>query len=41
LGHDISAGTIRVSLGPTTTKDDIAAFLTAWTGIAGAPALAA
>lgn len=41
LGHDIAAGTIRISLGPATTKDDIAAFLAAWTTIAGAPALAA
>jgi len=41
LGHDIAAGTIRISLGPATMKDDIAAFLTAWTTIAGAPALAA
>ncbi|WP_024275539.1 aminotransferase class V-fold PLP-dependent enzyme [Hyphomicrobium sp. 802] len=41
LGPDIAAGTIRVSLGPTTTEDDIAAFLAAWKTIAGAPALAA
>jgi cysteine desulfurase len=41
LGHDIAAGTIRISLGPTTTKDDIAAFLAAWKTIAGASALAA
>lgn len=41
LGPDIAAGTIRVSLGPTTTEDDIAAFLGAWKTIAGAPALAA
>ncbi|WP_082073101.1 aminotransferase class V-fold PLP-dependent enzyme [Hyphomicrobium sp. 99] len=41
LGHDIAAGTIRISLGPATTKEDIAAFLAAWTTIAGAPALAA
>jgi cysteine desulfurase len=41
LGHDIASSTIRVSLGPTTTEDDIAAFLAAWKTIAGAPALAA
>ncbi|MET0431238.1 MAG: aminotransferase class V-fold PLP-dependent enzyme [Hyphomicrobium sp.] len=41
FGQDIAASTIRVSLGPTTTKDDIAAFLAAWKTIVGAPALAA
>lgn len=41
LGPDIASGTIRVSLGPTTTENDIAAFLAAWKTIAGAPALAA
>lgn len=41
LGPDIAAGTIRISLGQTTTQDDIAAFLAAWKTIAGAPALAA
>ena len=41
LGPDLAAGTIRVSLGPTTTEDDIAAFLAAWKSIAGEPALAA
>jgi cysteine desulfurase len=41
FGPDIAASTIRISLGPTTTKDDIAAFLAAWKTIAGAPALAA
>lgn len=41
LGQDIAAGTIRISLGPTTSKDDITAFLAAWKTIAGAPALAA
>jgi cysteine desulfurase len=41
LGPDIASGTIRVSLGPTTTDDDIAAFLAAWKTIVGAPALAA
>lgn len=41
LGPDIASGTIRVSLGPTTTEADIAAFLAAWKTIAGAPALAA
>lgn len=41
LGQDIAAGTIRISLGTTTSRDDIAAFLAAWKTIAGAPALAA
>lgn len=41
LGQDIAAGTIRISLGATTSRDDIAAFLAAWKTIAGAPALAA
>ncbi|MBN9280808.1 MAG: aminotransferase class V-fold PLP-dependent enzyme, partial [Hyphomicrobium denitrificans] len=41
LSHEIAAGTIRISLGPSTTKEDIAAFLAAWTTIAGASALAA
>jgi cysteine desulfurase len=41
LGPDLTAGTIRVSLGPETTEDDIAAFLAAWKAIAGEPALAA
>jgi cysteine desulfurase len=41
LGPDIAANTIRVSLGQTTTKDDIAAFLAAWKAIVGEPALAA
>jgi cysteine desulfurase len=41
FGQDIAASTIRISLGPTTTKDDIAAFLAAWKTIAGEPALAA
>ncbi|HEY8193542.1 MAG TPA: aminotransferase class V-fold PLP-dependent enzyme [Hyphomicrobium sp.] len=41
FGPDIAAGTIRISLGPATTKDDIAAFVAAWQAIAGEPALAA
>jgi cysteine desulfurase len=41
LGPDIASSTIRISLGPTTTTNDIAAFLAAWKTIAGAPALAA
>lgn len=41
LGQDIAAGTIRISLGPMTTKDDVAAFLAAWKTIVGEPALAA
>jgi cysteine desulfurase len=31
---DIAAGTIRISLGWTTTEDDISHFLDAWTGLA-------
>jgi len=30
----LAAGAVRISLGPDTTDDDIAAFLTAWSGIA-------
>jgi cysteine desulfurase len=41
FGRDIAAGTIRISLGPQTTKDDVAAFLAAWKTIVGEPALAA
>ena len=41
FGQDIAASTIRISLGPTTTKDDISAFLAAWKTIVGEPALAA
>ena len=41
VAPDIAAGTIRISLGQTTTKDDIAAFVAAWKTIAGASALAA
>lgn len=41
LAPDIAAGTIRISLGPETTEKDIAAFLAAWTEIAGESALAA
>ena len=41
LGPEISGSTIRVSLGPTTTREDIAAFLAAWKTIAAKPALAA
>jgi cysteine desulfurase len=41
LGSEIAASTIRVSLGPATTKDDIQAFVEAWRTIAGAPAIAA
>jgi cysteine desulfurase len=41
LPRDVAAGTIRVSLGPLTTKDDIAAFVAAWKDIAGKAALAA
>jgi cysteine desulfurase len=41
LGSEIAMSTIRVSLGPATTKDDIRAFVEAWRTIAGAPAIAA
>jgi cysteine desulfurase len=41
LGADIAACTIRISIGPKTTEDDIAAFVAAWQTIAGQPALAA
>lgn len=41
LPHDVAAGTIRVSLGPNTTKDDIAAFVAVWKDIAAKSALAA
>ena len=41
VAPDIAAGTIRISLGQTTTKDDIAAFAAVWKTIAGASALAA
>jgi cysteine desulfurase len=41
VARDIAASTIRISLGPTTTKEAVAAFIGAWKAIAGAPALAA
>jgi cysteine desulfurase len=41
LGPEIAACTIRISLGPETTEDDIAGFIAAWQRIAGEPALAA
>ena len=41
LGPEISAGTIRISIGPATTRQDVAAFVAAWQTIAGEPALAA
>ena len=41
LGRDVASGTIRISLGPETTRDDIERFLAAWKTIAGEPALAA
>jgi cysteine desulfurase len=41
LPRDAANSTIRVSLGPETTKDDIAAFLAAWKDIATKAALAA
>ena len=41
LPREIAGSTIRVSLGPQTTEDDIAAFIAAWKTIAAKPALAA
>ena len=41
LPRDIANSTIRVSIGPQTTKDDISAFIKAWKEIAAKPALAA
>lgn len=41
LGTDIARSAIRVSLGPQTTEQDIAAFLVAWQKVAGGAALAA
>ena len=41
LPRDVAASAIRVSLGPETTKDDIAAFVAAWKDIASKAALAA
>lgn len=41
LGPDIARCAVRVSLGPQTNENDIAAFLAAWEEIAGRAALAA
>jgi len=41
LGADIVRSAVRVSLGPQTGEDDIAAFLAAWQKVAGRAALAA
>jgi cysteine desulfurase len=41
LGADIARSAVRISLGPQTREDDIAAFLAAWEKIAGRAALAA
>jgi cysteine desulfurase len=41
LGADIARSSVRISLGPETNDDDIAAFLAAWEKIAGRAALAA
>jgi cysteine desulfurase len=41
FGPEIAASTIRISLGPATTREDIAAFVEAWKTIVGASALAA
>jgi cysteine desulfurase len=34
LSSELAAGAIRISLGHTTTEDDIAAFLVAWQSVA-------
>jgi cysteine desulfurase len=41
LDAEVANGAIRVSLGPETTEEDIAAFVAAWRVIAGGAALAA
>jgi len=41
LGEAIARAAVRVSLGPDTTENDIAAFMAAWQKIAGGAALAA
>ncbi len=41
LGPEIARAAVRISLGPQTNDDDIAAFLAAWTKVAGSAALAA
>jgi cysteine desulfurase len=41
LAPEIARSAIRVSLGPETTEADIAAFLAAWSKVAGSAALAA
>ncbi|HEY8248439.1 MAG TPA: cysteine desulfurase family protein [Hyphomicrobium sp.] len=41
LGADIARSAVRVSLGPQTREEDIAAFLAAWEKIVGRAALAA
>ncbi len=40
LPPEIARGAIRVSLGPTTTDDDITAFLAAWRKVHGSASLA-
>ncbi|MGE3230828.1 MAG: cysteine desulfurase family protein [Hyphomicrobium sp.] len=41
LADDVASSAIRVSLGPETTDDDIAAYLAAWKRICGGASLAA
>jgi cysteine desulfurase len=41
LGPEIARSAVRISLGPQTTEDDIAAFVAAWGKVAGGAALAA
>ena len=41
LGAEVARSAVRISLGPQTDDDDIAAFLAAWEKVAGRAALAA
>lgn len=41
LGEDVARAAVRVSLGPQTQEEDIAAFLAAWEKVSGAAAIAA
>ena len=41
LGSDFARSSVRISLGPETNDDDIAAFLAAWQKVSGGAALAA
>jgi cysteine desulfurase len=41
LAPEIARAAVRVSLGPASREDDVAAFLAAWEKIAGSAAIAA